>query len=100
MRFRIDPLVVQIRFYDVEVDPDKLLCETDTPYSHIVTGTILDNGFCRVSGMDAPVHDRRELVEEFKKMGVKALEWRHKGEHSFKLDKEAHEFNDVEVWFL
>ena len=102
MRFRIDPLVVQIRFYDVEVDSDKPLCETDTPYSHIVTGIILDNGLCRISGMDSPVHDRSALIKEFKRMGVNTVEWRHKGEHSFKIGtgKVHDDYNPLDVWFL
>jgi hypothetical protein len=86
-KFRIDPLVVQLRLYDNEIDDALPLKDMDEPYSHIITGLMMDNGVCRFTGAEQKLGSERiKIKRKFRKMGIDRVEWRHKKiEHSFKL---------------
>ena len=86
-KVRIDSIIVQIRVYDDEIDDTIPLSEMDEPYKQLITGMMLDNGVCRLTGNIGEFSkERAEIKRKLRAKGIDRIEWRHKNiEHSFKI---------------
>lgn len=94
MAIHIAAIVIHIRGYKDSVNVNRHLYQMKESYLYHIVGLINDIGICRFEGYDAEkglgvsFSDKRDILIELRKFGVRKIQYRRKGiEKSFNVMK-------------